>query len=513
MTLLLLLSACSDYKLGPQHPDTGGRSADSEDTAPPVDTSTHADTADTGATNETGDSAPAILLDPSVWDFGTVAVGTPLSVPLRVTNGGTADLHLATVASSWTLSEDLSGATLAPGASRTVTASALAVEGVHADVVSFDSDDPAHPTATAVLSYLTSEGDARCSWDAWVPDDACGGWLGTGVDGDVSLTTWEPVSTDLTADLAGTVLSVTDETGFAVDDEVLVYDPDTGAWALTRVLALAPMTVQDSLTFVAGASVQRVPHYRSVSVPSHLTGDRIVFRACGTVTLDDDIDASGGGWLGGRQTTSLAEPGWQGRSEAGRGGQSQDPNGTGGGGAAWVDVYHADGGGGGHATPGATGGDCGWPPCKAGGGTGGGTVGTPDLATIHPGGGGGSGSLDVDAGRGSYGGEGGRGGGIVRIAADAFTGTGRIRADGQRGQDGRWTGGASPGGGGGGAGGTVWLLGEVGVEVSAVGGTGGEGSEAGGDLSYGGTGGDGAIRIDGTTTADVTPAPYATCGE
>jgi len=147
------------------------------------------------------------------------------------------------------------------------------------------------------------------------------------------------------------------------------------------------------------------------------------------------------------------------------------------------------------------------------GGLGGGVIGEASLARLYLGGGGGSGYLDTDAGSGSLGGAGGAGGGLVYIVAATTEGPGTISADGAPGDDGVWFGGASPGGGGGGAGGTVWLHGPVYLNVSALGGEGGIGSEAGRYSTLGGAGGDGRIRIDGAFSGAANPERYPACPE
>ncbi|MFZ5475761.1 MAG: hypothetical protein ACOZNI_03205 [Myxococcota bacterium] len=492
--MLAWLFACSDYELNEEPKevpfDSGG------DTSSPF--------------VDTGEPLPDIAVDPSEYDAGDVLEGSPVTVTVTLSNVGDAALSLALVESGWGMDVDLTGSAIPPNGGASVTLSTVAVAGEVADVLRVRSDDPDEPIVEVPLRY---RGVSPCSWELWHPD-TCedGGWGGTGADGEGVLSgDFAPTVTTLTADVAGTVLAVADETGFAVDDEVFLHGAD-GSYAFARVVGLAPLTVQDAVAFSAGTVVQRVPHYTDVRVEG-ASGARVVFRACGTVSLSGDLSAAGLGWAGGQRTTTIPELGWQGASETGAGGQSNLANGTGGGGGSESCNVHADGGGGGHATAGAKGGDWDSYPCGGPGGDGGGTIGDASLATLHLGGGGGGGYLDNDAGGGSYGGRGGAGGGIVRVVATGgFTGAGAIRADGAAGEDGFYAdGGASPGGGGGGAGGSVWLVGDVGVAVSAAGGAGGVGSEAGGSPTTGGQGGDGRVRIDGAVSGTVSPEPYLGC--
>ena len=494
LTLLVAsLAGCEDYALKVQ--ETGNPGFDTGDTyTPPVDTS----------------SAPDILVTPSSMDLGEVDAYTVVHGPGRISNIGSADLHLTSVISGWALSPDPTGTTLAPGSSVDVDLSILAEVGEQTSTWVVGSDDPETPEVTVPLRYLGL--DAPCSWSRWKPDDGCdGGWPGTGDDGEANLTAWTPVTTTLEMPAAGTTLALADESGFSVDDEVFLYDAITGASAFGHVVGIGPVTLQDAVSFPAGAVVQRVPQYTNVNVDGDVFGALVVFRACGTVTVNGRLGAQGLGWTGGRQTTGVPELGWQGESELGPGAQLTAANGTAGGGGGTSCNVHTDGGGGGHATPGAQGGSYSSFPCVGTAGFGGGMIGEPSLAAMYFGGAGGSGYLDTDATPGSYGGAGGGGGGIVRVVAQAFEGAGVIEADGAQGEDGHWIGGASPGGGGGGAGGSLWLTGDVGTTLSALGGSGGIGSEAGSGPTRGGQGGDGRVRVDGALTGASSPSAYLGC--
>lgn len=493
LLLLVSLPGCAEYAL--KAVETGTPGFDTGDTyAPPVDTS----------------SAPDILVTPSAIDLGEVDAYTIVHGSGTITNVGSADLHLTSVTAGWTIMPDPSGTTLTPGSSVDVDLSVLAGVGEQASTWVAGSDDPDTPEVTVPLRYLGI--DDPCSWARWEPDDGCdGGWHGTGHDGEVDLTSWTPVTTTLSTPAAGTTLGLADESGFAVDDEVFLYDAATGTAAFGHVVGIGPVTVQDAVSFPAGTVVQRVPHYTDVTVDGDVQGSLLVFRACGTVTVNGRLGAAGTGWTGGRATTGIPEPGWQGASEVGPGAQLTAANGTAGGGGGTSCNVHTDGGGGGHATPGAQGGSYSGYPCVGIAGLGGGTIGDPSLAGLFFGGAGGSGYLDTDATAGSYGGAGGGGGGIVRIIATGFGGSGVIEADGARGVDGYWIGGASPGGGGGGAGGSVWLTGDVTMALSAVGGEGGIGSEAGSGQTRGGLGGDGRVRVDGLLTGTASPSAFLGC--
>ena len=486
--MLSWLLACSDYTIEETTKD------------PPFDPGDSAD-------DDTDEGAPDIDVSPVSYDAGDVEVGALVSTRLTVSNLGDAPLEIDGATTPWTTT--FASVTLAPYESTLLEVSTSALVGLHEDSVSIASDDPDEPLVVVPLAY---RGLDPCSWEQWKPDDGCdGGWPGTGVDGEVTLASWSPNATTLAAPASGATLDVADENGFAVDDEVFLHDPVAGAWAFARVVGVVPLTLADAVDFPAGTVVQRVPHYTNVRVDETVSGARVVFRACGTVTVEGRLGADGGGWAGGQRTTTIPELGWQGRSEAGGGAQSDAANGTGGGGGSESCNVHTDGGGGGHATDGTQGGDNLPFSCGGTGGLGGGTIGEPTLAALFFGGGGGGGYLDTDATAGSYGGAGGGGGGLVRIVALGFDGGGFVGADGASGEDGHWIGGASPGGGGGGAGGSVWLTGPVAVRLSADGAGGGVGSEAGSGPTNGGTGGEGRIRVDGTLSATTSPEAYEAC--
>jgi len=481
--------------------ETGQPETGQPDTAPPEDTG--------------GALVPDIELSPEGFDAGGVAEGSTVEADFLVRNVGDAALHLYGGSSGWSLSPDPADVVLEPGESLALHLQTTAEVGSWVDALILTSNDPDETELSAPLAYEVAD---PCSWDSWVADDSCeGGWPGTGVDGDVSLTgDFAPAVTTLrSAAEAASTLEVADGTGFATDDEVFGWAPD-GTWILGRVVSAGATSLElsEAVSLPMGAAIQRVPHYREVAVDVDVSGTLVVFRACGAVDLTGTLSADGGGHPGGPRATGIPEHGWQGTSELGSGIQDDAPNGTAGGGGAESCNVHADGGGGGHATEGSQGGDYASYHCGGPGGQGGGTIGDELLTSgVFVGGGGGGGYYDTDAGVGGYGGEGGAGGGLVRIVAlDGFAGAGSITARGADGEDGYWPDRyTSPGGGGGGAGGTILLVGDGSVSLDASGGVGGEGSEAGQHLTAGGTGGDGRIRVDGAWSGTSSPEAVSGC--
>ncbi|MBI4835433.1 MAG: hypothetical protein HY811_11540 [Planctomycetes bacterium] len=291
------------------------------------------------------------------------------------------------------------------------------------------------------------------------------------------------------------------------------------------------------------------------------TGGVIVFRATGTVTVNGAIKATGyakgngvdggsnaGGGetyngVGGNGGNNAATAGTSGQGGGGGGGNNDNwsvANGaagnSGGGGAGGGGSYSdttggsaAGGGGGGYATVGGggqggnngisgagvnggAGGNGQAGTANAGGGGGGGTYGVADLSRLYfgsgGGGGGGIGFFNGGDGGSDAGANGGSGGGIIFVAANSIiiNASGNISASGNNGNN-SYDGGdfdGFGGGGGGGAGGSIKLCADnmsLGNNlVLATGGT-------GGNCNYdGGAGGNGRIRLEGTSiTATTTP--------
>ena len=92
--------------------------------------------------------------------------------------------------------------------------------------------------------------------------------------------------------------------------------------------------------------------------------------------------------------------------------------------------------------------------------------------------------------------------------------SGNIQANGANGESGYYTGSASPGGGGGGAGGSIFIGAQsiVGTaNLSAQGGVGGNGSEAGGGPLPAGNGGNGRIVELLPNAVNASPSAQSTC--
>ena len=242
-------------------------------------------------------------------------------------------------------------------------------------------------------------------------------------------------------------------------------------------------------------------------------GGVIDLQARGTVIVNGRIDVSGLGYRGGRAEYAQlsnqlhgtnGQPGESYQGWLREGGEIRNSNVAGGGGGGLYDAgnYGCAGGGGGYGSAGTT------RDCPANGGldaTGGQPYGDAALTVLHLGSGGGASGSDEDhLGRGGHG---GRGGGAIRIQADAIDIRGELRANGANGTNATVS---NNGGGGGGSGGSIHLRArdlQVSGNLRAVGGAGGAQVGGGG---VGGPGGVGRIRLDGAVLeagGSITPAP------
>ncbi|MBT8491790.1 MAG: hypothetical protein KJO07_01910 [Deltaproteobacteria bacterium] len=211
----------------------------------------------------------------------------------------------------------------------------------------------------------------------------------------------------------------------------------------------------------------------------------------------------------------LADESSAGSCPGGEPGQAADCINGGAGGQSFAGLRAAGGGGGGFVNEGGQG--VGRPDFYAQGGAKAGSRWLVPFGELRPGGGGGGGSIEVPE---LAGGEGGRSGGALRLAASRVEGQFIIDAAGRSGSNGQSGSGntcdvalplARAGGGGGGAGGAVYIEATrelniaplfvdetgAGLLMSAVGGSGGNsGQDSHISCPTGGRGSDGAIRID-----------------
>jgi hypothetical protein len=378
---------------------------------------------------------------------------------------------------------------------------------------------------------------------------------GNGSDGNVTIAADGPVNTYAAvtaAAAAGTsAVTLTSAAGFAVGDLVLVHRSQglspaaasgdqsditlagvTGAWEFARVVGIAGSTLTLDAPLLSavpatGAQVVRVPEYGNLTVPAArtvtapawdgATGGIVVFLATGTVTVDGVVDASGRGFRGGVFVNGSGNYSCSALDEvAGDGAQKGEGLNAGEYGAAFIGkgnrangagggvCHNSGGGGGGHIGAGGVGGDT-WPG-SVGGFAEGGFGGARLLYSVEThaafGGGGGAGHGNNNVGT-----SGGAGGGLVLVRAPTIDTSGSIRADGQTAGD--TTGGGNDAAGGGGAGGAIILdatslVCDVGADVSARGGDGGNVNFA--THGPGGGGGGGRIRfgsVTNTCTGDV----------
>lgn len=369
--------------------------------------------------------------------------------------------------------------------------------------------------------------------------------LGDGSDGpldlnDGPLTTIVNTYTHLLANAAvdTSTLQVASTSGFAIGDEILIVQcqsfntenlthefaviqaiPDGNTIEVESPLGLGFSSGTFNAAASSAAQVVRVPHFTDVTVPAGLSiaapawngnsGGIVVFRASGTVTVAGSIDAQAKGYRGGaakpiNETTSNARYATSGESWTGVGNDtsnSQNNSGGGGGGIPAFGTFVADGGGGGHETPGGNGINPTSPTSSIPGlgGSAGWRLSALQLL-FGPGGGGGmsyaSSYGNPSAGR--------AGGGVVHLFVRHLQVTGTISANGAGGNPGTNTIGLN---GGAGAGGTIQIYGhslDIGSNLVTA-----QGGASFSDSGFGnGAGGDGLIFFiaDSITGSSNPPA-------
>ncbi len=406
---------------------------------------------------------------------------------------------------------------------------------------------------------------------------------GSGADGSVTISASENINTavlgssrstyadgiltTVTANPTATSISVTDTTGFAAGDEILLINlqgasgdvADVGNYEFltvdtvpngTTINVTSTITKSYDGTTFANQSiiVQRVPQWTSVTINSGGTltanawdgtsGGVIVFRATGSVTVNTGgkIDATGIGYRGGAGGTS--DGGNNGESYDGQNGKggADDSRGTLGGGSGenyptQDNTTGTRGGGGGGGETGSIGqGGAGGGGGGYGGGGGGGGGGT-DTDNYISGGGGAGGTTGDSAGGGGHGensgtsgdggsaGNPGNDGGVSVAVGGGLAGSGTTTGQGGHSEDAS----DSPGGGGGG-GGSYGIANLTQIFCGSGGGGGGDSGAVTGDGETGGAGGgiifiiadtvdnNATIQLQGADGVDATDGDGASGG-
>ncbi len=439
--------------------------------------------------------------------------------------------------------------------SGTLTVAAVSGEAIFSDIsidnvgvgYTLDATATGLTTATSASFDIVSPPDLQQIHTRWRNDDGGEGGLdtGTGADGSVTLASTQNFNTAIlgsnrvgnpdgvltvvTANPTGTSISVSDSTGFAANDEILLMNlrgasgdtADVGNYEFLEVASVPNGTtinviaaIQNSYDGTAFANqkvvVQRVPQWTTVTINSGGTltanawdgssGGVLAFMATGTVTVNTGgkIDVTGMGYSGG--AGGVADGGNNGESYDGQNGKGGDDGlqGTLGGGAGEEyatrdDTTGTRGGGGGGGSTGSIG------EGGAGGGGGGyGGGGGSDTANYISGAGGAGGTTGDSAGGGGCGedsgtsGTGGNAGSPGNDGGDCpgvATGGGLAGSGATTGQGGSAEDtGDSPGGGGGG-GGNYGVAALTQLFFGSGGGGGGDSGAVTGNGETGGAGG------------------------
>ncbi len=316
-------------------------------------------------------------------------------------------------------------------------------------------------------------------------------FVGSGRDGDLVVSLGETSKVDVVktwiknTSFSGDELRVNDATGFSVGDEVLVVkmrvnsvnSAGNGFRSTVKAsdVANSRLTLSNEIPYRLSASdrivVQRIPHYRNVTIKGTLTADKwngtnggiLAFRVSDTLVIEPTgvIDANELGFRGGAgsgdespaqsgETFFVDQPIQTAPNASGGGGATSDGN---------IPRHGGGGGGGGNKTSG----DNGAAPSGIGGLAhfAGLVIGDDYFILGGGGGGGGWSNLGIHSAQ-RPGMPGLSGGGIIHIASYqiiVYAGS-AISANGQEGYYGGYVGTnwePPRGGGGGGAGGFIWL--------------------------------------------------------
>lgn len=239
-------------------------------------------------------------------------------------------------------------------------------------------------------------------------------------------------------------------------------------------------------------------------------GGVLALRSLGDLVVEGAIEMSARGYRGGSATIEVEQTGTSGESLGGLGRREVTPNYGGGGGGLGDQTTNAcvqdgnAGGGGGHVAAGSTASV--FDLCS-GVGVGQGGLSYAQLGKLFLGSGGGAGGTDNVLVDNPPGGRGGAGGGIIWLLAQTLSGSGRIASEGEDGAgdapDVECVSGGSTvscydhsGPGGGGAGGSIRISAKLqaGVQLSALGGRGGNGADQA--TGNAGDGSEGLVLVD-----------------
>ncbi len=393
-----------------------------------------------------------------------------------------------------------------------------------------DTDTTTHPGATEVCDGNDNDCDGTA--------DSAGGSLacryGDGRDGDVNISgsgninsevlgtgrtgsVPEGVQVDVLANPTTTDISVSNSTGFAAGDQVLLINlqgatgdvGDVGNWEILAVDSIpggntvrmtgVPARTYGGSSFSAQTIVlQRIPQWDNVVISGTVTanawdgsnGGVLAFVASGTVSVTGSLDMSEKGYRGG---AGFIGTGWsadgEGRTGPGSAGDQAANDNGGGGSYGHGGYYNGNSGGGAYGTrdpntPGNQG-------SSSISGTAGAVIGDSNLSQLNFGGG--AGGCLAQSGSPL---DGGDGGGIVLVRATTLSVTGSIQSDGQ---DGIICPGGDPSNRSGGAGGAIYLVSDAltlnSTTVLAEGGS----EHCNGNNGCANYGGEGRIRMEYTT--------------
>ncbi len=223
---------------------------------------------------------PAITVQQTAIDFGTVAFAQPVQQTITVTNTGTAPLEITGIESDVSgLTFDPVMFTLSPDSSRTVTVTfPSSVEGTFSGLITISSNDPDRATQTLSVSVIvqaapapvlvvgesaidfgTIDAEKTAQQTFTITNTGTAPLEITGIESDVSGLTFDPVMFTLPPDSSATVMIAFPkpmEGTFSGLITISSNDPDRAKHTLTISGVVQPLSVEAKSDFDGNGVVE-----------------------------------------------------------------------------------------------------------------------------------------------------------------------------------------------------------------------------------------------------------------
>ena len=216
---------------------------------------------------------PALVVQETAIDFGTVAFAQPVQETITITNPGTAPLEITSIESDVSgLTFDTTMFTLEPNGSQTVTiAFPSSVEGTFSGLITISSNDPDRAKHTLSISVIvqaapapvlvvgetavdfgTIDAEKTVQQTFTITNTGTAPLEITGIESDVSGLTFEPVMFTLSPDSSATITITFPkpmEGTFSGLINILSNDPDRAKFMLSVSGVVQPLSVEAKSDF------------------------------------------------------------------------------------------------------------------------------------------------------------------------------------------------------------------------------------------------------------------------